>query len=52
MKQKDLIGIAKTGSGKTLGFSVPFLALSEDGPREGHRDSGLALERSGTHCDA
>jgi ATP-dependent RNA helicase DBP3 len=31
MKQKDLIGIAKTGSGKTLGFSVPFLALSEDG---------------------
>jgi ATP-dependent RNA helicase DBP3 len=31
LEQKDLIGIAKTGSGKTLGFAVPFLALSEAG---------------------
>jgi ATP-dependent RNA helicase DBP3 len=28
MERLDLIGIAKTGSGKTLGFAVPFFALT------------------------
>jgi ATP-dependent RNA helicase DBP3 len=29
LKKMDSIAIAKTGSGKTLGFAVPFFALSE-----------------------
>jgi len=35
MDGKDLVAIAKTGSGKTLGFTLPFLALSELGTLEG-----------------
>lgn len=34
MEGKDLVAIAKTGSGKTLGFTLPFLALSELGTLE------------------
>lgn len=34
MSQVDLCAIAKTGSGKTLGFLLPFLALSEKGTFE------------------
>lgn len=36
MNGKDMFGIAKTGSGKTLGFLAPYFAQCEDGTFKDH----------------
>jgi superfamily II DNA/RNA helicase len=43
MAARDILGRAKTGSGKTLGFSLPLVARLAGGTTSAHRPRGLIL---------